>query len=77
MKYYIWAFITLAVIVVIGVVSHASTSAFTTSLVMWGIGVGYQIYQMVKGGKDDTTLLPYAIQALGVATIMIWQGFFA
>jgi hypothetical protein len=77
MKYIFWGLITLAVIVVVGVVSHASAWAFIASLVIWGFGVYVQAYQMYKGGNESTNLFPYVLQALGVACMMVIQGFFA
>ena len=77
MKYIGWGILMLAAIIVVGVIAKASALCFGVSIGVWALGCWIEVAQIKGGGKDDTTLLPYVVQVLGVAVMMIWQGFFS
>ncbi len=73
MKYVGWAILMLAAIIVVGIVSHATALAFGVCIGVWAIGGWVEIAQIKGGGKNDTTMLPYAIQTIGAVIMFIWR----
>lgn len=67
-KSFIWAFVSLGVIIFIGMHAKTDFIGWLIPLAIYAVGLGYQIYEY---WDNNETLSPDAIMAVGIAAVMI------